>query len=129
MESVNHPQHYGGDGPYEVFKVAEAWGFWEDAALFNVLKYIARAGKKDELTELKDLEKAEVYLIRKINKLKEAAELKANSYFGLRQGSLSELTRDSEDYLDLTYRNPVLFKGVIRDNFDVKYGTSDRTCC
>lgn len=74
MEHINHPDHYGGDGVYEVFKVADAWGFWDDAYLFNVLKYIARAGKKSAETEIKDLEKALVYLSRKIQKLKESNE-------------------------------------------------------
>ena len=72
-EQVNHPSHYGGgDNPYEVIKVAEAWGFDEDAYLFQVLKYTARAGKKSEDTELQDLEKAEFYLKRKIANLKRA---------------------------------------------------------
>jgi len=45
METVNHPQHYGGaDNPYEAIKVIEAWslGF----CLGNAIKYICRAGKK-----------------------------------------------------------------------------------
>jgi hypothetical protein len=71
-DAVNHPPHYGGkDNPYEVFKVAEAWGFDKDAYLFNVLKYIARAGKKGDALE--DHKKARVYLDRKIS-LMEGAE-------------------------------------------------------
>jgi hypothetical protein len=49
-ESVNHPQHYGGDTTYEAIKVIEAWelGF----CLGNTVKYISRAGKKgDPLVE------------------------------------------------------------------------------
>lgn len=62
--NVNHPSHYGGkDNPYEVIKVAEAWGFDRDAYLFNVLKYIGRPGKGDYL---QDLEKAAFYLNRRI---------------------------------------------------------------
>lgn len=72
-EAVVHPAHYGGgDDPYEVIKVAEAWGFDQDAYLFNVLKYIARAGKKG--TELQDHKKANFYLERKIKNLEEAAK-------------------------------------------------------
>ena len=57
-EMVNGPQHYGGvDNPYEVIKVCEAWGLDKDAYLFNVAKYIARAGKKDPQKELEDLKK------------------------------------------------------------------------
>lgn len=70
-EAVEHPAHYGGDTTYEVIKVAEAWGLDQDAYLFNVLKYIARAGKKSADTELQDNEKAYFYLGRKIKRLKE----------------------------------------------------------
>jgi hypothetical protein len=67
-EAVNHPSHYGGaDNPYEAIKVIEAWQL--DFCLGNALKYIARAGKKDAATEFEDLEKAEWYLKRRIEKL------------------------------------------------------------
>jgi hypothetical protein len=66
-ENVEHPAHYGGkDNPYEVIKVAEAWGFMSNAYLFNVLKYIARPGKGHTL---EDLKKARWYLDRLISKL------------------------------------------------------------
>ena len=65
-DAVNHPPHYGGeDNPYEVIKVAEAWGLDKDAYLFNVLKYIARAGKKG--SRLEDLKKGSFYINRRIN--------------------------------------------------------------
>ena len=70
-EMVNHPNHYGGeDNPYEVIKVCEAWGLDKDAYIFNVVKYVARAGKKDQAKELEDLKKAAFYLERKIKNLK-----------------------------------------------------------
>jgi len=70
IEMVNHPKHYGGeDSVYEVVKVAEAWGLDMDAYLFNVVKYVARAGKKDTDKELQDLKKALWYLERKIQNL------------------------------------------------------------
>ena len=48
-EAVKNPTYYGGvDNPYEVIKVCEAWGLDKDAYLFNVVKYVARAGKKDD---------------------------------------------------------------------------------
>ena len=66
-EHVNHPDHYGGeDNPYEVVKVAEAWGLDMDAYLFNVLKYIGRSGKKDDNPPIQDLKKALWYLERRI---------------------------------------------------------------
>lgn len=69
-EMVNGPQHYGGvDNPYEVIKVCEAWGLDKDAYLFNVVKYVARAGKKDPKKELEDLKKAIFYLQRKVENL------------------------------------------------------------
>jgi hypothetical protein len=69
-EMVNGPQHYGGkDNPYEVIKVCEAWELDQDAYLFNVVKYVARAGKKDKTKEIEDLKKAAFYLDRKIKNL------------------------------------------------------------
>ena len=61
---VNNPSHYGGvDNPYEAIKVIEAHdlGFH----LGNVVKYILRAGKKDNY--IQDLEKAKWYIERQIN--------------------------------------------------------------
>ena len=69
-EMVNHPNHYGGkENLYEVVKVCEAWDLDKDAYLFNVVKYVARAGKKDTDKEIQDLKKALWYLNRKIENL------------------------------------------------------------
>lgn len=69
-EWVQHPQHYGGvDNPYEVIKVCEVWELDKDAYLFNVVKYVARAGKKNKETELEDLKKALFYLQRRIESI------------------------------------------------------------
>jgi hypothetical protein len=68
-DMVNNPAHYGGDNTYEVIKVCEAWELDKDAYLFNVVKYVARAGKKDQTKELEDLKKAAFYLDRKIKNL------------------------------------------------------------
>lgn len=50
LEAVNHPAHYGGgDNPYEVIKVMEAWLTREEfigALKFNIHKYMARVRKK-----------------------------------------------------------------------------------
>ncbi len=65
-EAVNHPQHYGGENnQYEAIKVIEAWGL--DFCLGNTVKYISRAGKKDNIVQ--DLKKAKWYLERKIESL------------------------------------------------------------
>lgn len=69
-EMINHPDHYGGvQNVYEVIKVCEAWDLHKDAYLFNVVKYVARAGKKDTDKEIQDLKKALWYLDRKIKLL------------------------------------------------------------
>ena len=70
-EMINHPSHYqfGEENKYEVIKVCEAWGLDKDAYIFNVVKYVARAGKKDQAKELEDLKKAAFYLDRKIKNL------------------------------------------------------------
>lgn len=64
QEKVDHPPHYGGDTVYETIKVIEAWelGF----CLGNAVKYISRAGKKDDA--VLDLEKARWYLDREIQR-------------------------------------------------------------
>ena len=66
--SVDHPTHYGGaDDPFEAIKVIDAWrlGF----SLGNVVKYIARAGRKDPAKLIEDLEKARWYLDHEISRL------------------------------------------------------------
>jgi hypothetical protein len=60
-DAVNHPDHYGGDEPYEVIKVLRAWDL-ELARGFcwgNLIKYTARASKKGAMIE--DRKKAQWY--------------------------------------------------------------------
>jgi hypothetical protein len=48
-EMVNHPEHYGGkNNVYEAIKVINAWGYDKDFYLGNAVKYLSRAGKKDD---------------------------------------------------------------------------------
>lgn len=57
---VEHPAYYGGeDNPYEAIKVIQAWDL--DFCLGNAVKYICRAGKKNN-SKVEDLEKAKKYL-------------------------------------------------------------------
>jgi hypothetical protein len=64
------PEYYGGkDNTYEVFQVLEAWELDKDFYLGNVIKYVARAGKKNISTKKEDLEKALVYLQKRIDSL------------------------------------------------------------
>lgn len=50
-EAVDHPAHYGGaDNPFVVIKVLENWLTREEfigAMKFNIIKYQARAAKKN----------------------------------------------------------------------------------
>lgn len=59
----DHPPHYAALSP-EPIDVIEAWGL--GFHLGNVLKYIARAGRKGPAIE--DLEKARWYLDREIER-------------------------------------------------------------
>ena len=66
-DPVNHPSHYT-SGKIEVMD------FIEDKKLNfargNVIKYVSRAGKKDQNKELEDLKKAMWYLNREVERLK-----------------------------------------------------------
>jgi hypothetical protein len=67
-EMVNHPSHYGGENNvYEAIKVIDAWGLDNDFYLGNAVKYLSRAGKKDDTVQ--DLKKAIWYIEKKIEKL------------------------------------------------------------
>ena len=69
QEQVNHPSHYGGkDNPYEAIKVIDAWNL--DFCLGNVVKYVSRAGKKDNNSKEQDLKKALWYLEHELESMK-----------------------------------------------------------
>lgn len=68
---VNHPSHYKSGG-LEAIDVLEQFGLVRDGRLFNVGKYILRAGKKDD--ELQDLKKAQWYLNRLIESLEKSGD-------------------------------------------------------
>ena len=65
-DPVNHPSHYT-FGKYEVLDVIEDWGLNYNRSC--VIKYIARAGRKDPAKEVEDLKKAAFYLNREIANL------------------------------------------------------------
>lgn len=65
-EAVNHPSHYAEGRKYEPIVVIQDWKL--DFCLGNVVKYVSRAGRKDNALE--DLEKAEFYLKHKIKELR-----------------------------------------------------------
>ncbi len=68
---VNKPPHYTAGG-IDFIDFAEAKGLTENAYLFNVVKYVVRAGKKVDVDPVQDLEKAEFYLKREIARRKRA---------------------------------------------------------
>lgn len=65
-DPVNHPGHYT-FGKFEVIDVIEDWGLNYNRSC--VIKYVARAGRKDPAKEAEDLKKARFYLDREIEKL------------------------------------------------------------
>ena len=58
FDAVKHPSHYTEGREYEPRKVIMDWGL--DFYLGNVVKYISRAGRKNDILE--DLCKARQYL-------------------------------------------------------------------
>ena len=62
-DTINHPSHYT-FGKIEVIDVIEDWEL--PYHLGNVVKYVARAGKKNKDKKIEDLEKAKWYLERYI---------------------------------------------------------------
>lgn len=77
-DPVRNPAHYTRLSP-EPLDVIEAWGL--DFHTGQAIKYIARAGHKDENTAVQDLEKAVFYLQRRVAVLKadlDAEEESAN---------------------------------------------------
>lgn len=63
MSNVNHPSHYN-EGKFEVIEVIEDQNL--NYHIGNAAKYIMRAGKKNPLKEIEDLEKAVWYINRYI---------------------------------------------------------------
>lgn len=66
-DDVNHPSHYTEGRKYEPIDVIEDWNLGFN--LGNALKYISRAGRKNDIVQ--DLKKARFYLDREIQRLKE----------------------------------------------------------
>lgn len=66
MDRVNHPSHYHAESGIEVIDAIEAWEL--NFSLGNAVKYIARAGHKENAVE--DLKKAAWYIDREIDRLK-----------------------------------------------------------
>ena len=88
-DNVNHPAHYNAYDGIEVIQLTEQLNFCRGSAV----KYIARAGLKDPLKEVEDLEKAKWYIERELARLEvknekrraEAKEQIARAVEALRQ--------------------------------------------
>ena len=127
-KNVDHPSHYGGaDNPYEAIKVLREWQLDKDAYLWNVGKYLSRAGHKDGDSQLQDLTKARWYLDYKIRLLEEQQKVTESVVDTLKKipsEITDELTKmpkkDINDYFynlnpggvcrDLVYRSDDSFK-------------------
>jgi hypothetical protein len=88
-ENVNHPAHYGGeDNPYETIKVIDAWDL--NFYTGNAVKYISRAGKKNPVKKIEDLDKAIWYL----------------QQYRLREQRILDMQSDAEEKLATMVRHP-----------------------
>lgn len=66
-EFIDHPEHYH-PGTYEAINVIDAWKL--DFYLGNAIKYISRAGLKNQDKKIEDLQKAIWYISKFIEKEK-----------------------------------------------------------
>ena len=73
VEQVNSPSHYN-TGKIEVISAIEDWKL--DFHSGNVVKYVARAGRKGD--KLTDLKKAQWYLNRLIKNLEDGSSNNTN---------------------------------------------------
>lgn len=58
------------ENTYEVFDILEAWGLDKDFYLGNVIMYLVESRKKCPTKHKEDLEKALVYLQKRIDSIK-----------------------------------------------------------
>lgn len=65
-DPIHHPKHYTHYKGLEVIQLTEQMNFNRG----NAVKYIARAGIKDQSKEIEDLEKAKWYIQREIDRIK-----------------------------------------------------------
>lgn len=86
-DNVNHPSHYTWMKGMEVIDITENFNFNRG----NALKYLMRAGRKEEMgmtkeeKELEDLEKAQFYLNREILRFKEENKSKLINRYGKKE--------------------------------------------
>ena len=69
-QEIDRPTHYGSKSGRDVIDIAEEFGFIDNAYVFNIFKYLIRAGRKRNNSVLQDALKARVYLDRFIDSIK-----------------------------------------------------------
>lgn len=68
-QEIDKPKHYASKSGKDVIDWCEDFGIMSNAYVFNIFKYLCRAGKKSNNSELQDALKAKVYLDRYIDAL------------------------------------------------------------
>lgn len=69
-QEIERPKHYASKSGRDVIDWCEDFGLMSNAYVFNIFKYLSRAGKKNNNSELQDALKAKVYLDRYIDAIK-----------------------------------------------------------
>lgn len=68
-QEINRPTHYASKSGRDVIDWCEDFGLMDNAYIFNIFKYLCRAGKKSKNSILQDALKARIYLDRFIENL------------------------------------------------------------
>lgn len=97
-DTVNHPEHYteGFSNGSEVIDITENLNFNRG----NVVKYVTRAGKKNPSTDIEDLQKAQWYLQREIERLGSVLLQRPGYVWEDNSGSFWRWNENSWEYLD-----------------------------
>ena len=68
-QEIDRPTHYASKSGRDVIDWCEDFGLMDNAYIFNIFKYLCRAGKKSKNSILQDALKARIYLDRFIESL------------------------------------------------------------
>ena len=90
---INNPSHYaeGFSNGAEVIDITENLNFNRG----NAVKYLSRAGKKDGSPELQDLEKAQFYVNREVDRVR---SIEADKSHKAMYEAIDQLVKDSMEY-------------------------------
>ena len=123
-DAVNRPSHYAEGRQYEPIAVIEDWELGYH--LGNALKYISRAGRKDDITQ--DLRKAVWYIERHIEALEEKTytDEQENIHYDT---DLYEKLADTENkrkagFVDI-YQEILNMKAEVANTFNLQIPTQD----